>query len=252
MFDRRQNKAWWPFGSPGGGSRIHLVCLPYAGAGASVYRSWIGAVDGVEVCPLQLPGREARIREPSWRDMNAAAESVASVLRTDIPGPFAILGASMGALLGYEVARRMKGKGPVALFAAAASAPHRRRVTEPLHRLGDADFREALRRLNGTPDAVLEHAELMELLLPTLRADFELCEMYRPQDVDPLEIPIVALGGFDDASVPPDELAAWGELTSAAFDVRRFTGDHFFLEAVSREVQDCVREAVTGTLKESS
>jgi surfactin synthase thioesterase subunit len=235
--------AWWPLAAPADPDDVRLFCLPYAGAGASIYRAWTRETGRATVLPLQLPGREARIREEPFRSMGEAADAIAAILRPWVEKPYALFGASMGALLAFEAARRLERAGPPprVLFVAAAAAPHRRRVDKPMHLLPDDRFRAALRELEGTPEAVLEHDELMELLLPTLRADFELCEKYLPQSIDIVSIPIVAFGGAADASVPRADLSAWSDVTTAGFRERRFPGGHFFLEANGPEVLADVR-----------
>lgn len=139
----------------------------------------------------------------------------------------------MGALIAFELAHRLAQedlRSPSALIVSAAQPPHRMTRSVPMHRLPGPEFVAALREMKGTPDEVLEHAELMELLLPTLRADFELCEMYSFRDRPPLTCDVIAFGGTEDPNVTAQDLDAWRELTTGAFASRRFAGDHFFLE----------------------
>src|SRR5512132_3878400 len=167
--------AWWPFDAPGSTGRIPLVCLPYAGGGASAYRLWRRLQPAsIEVCPVQLPGREGRIRETPYRRVEPLAETLAGLLAPCAGRPFAIFGHSMGALIGFVLARRLRAMGlpgPAHLFVSAARPPGEMRRGEPVHTLSDESFVHALRALRGTPEQVLEHRELMELLLPTLKAD---------------------------------------------------------------------------------
>ncbi|HKY32377.1 MAG TPA: alpha/beta fold hydrolase [Candidatus Polarisedimenticolia bacterium] len=247
--------AWWPFGPPrASAGRVPLLCLPFAGGGASIYRRWRTLAQGrVDVVPVQLPGREGRIRERPLREMRGLVDALAAALLPRIGGPYALFGHSMGAFIGYALSRTLEASGapaPAALFASAARAPHRARRSAPLHALSDADFTAALKDLQGTPEAVLEHHELMELLLPLLRADFELCETYQPEDARPLSCPIFALAGEADPSLLPGEVEAWGELTTARFDLMRFPGGHFFLEgsapAILRHVEERLAAAAGG------
>jgi medium-chain acyl-[acyl-carrier-protein] hydrolase len=101
----------------------------------------------------------------------------------------------------------------------------------PIHALPNPEFLQELRRFNGTPEAVLENAELMQLLLPTLRADFAVVETYAYTPEQPLDCPITAFGGLDDREVSGDELEAWREQTNASFVLKMFPGDHFFLDS---------------------
>jgi len=97
--------------------------------------------------------------------------------------------------------------------------------------LPEAEFVEKLRRLNGTPEAVLRDAALMQVLLPTLRADFALCETYGYVPKEPLDCPISAFGGLQDTEARYDHLTAWHDQTRCAFTLRMLPGDHFFLHS---------------------
>jgi medium-chain acyl-[acyl-carrier-protein] hydrolase len=231
-----------------GSGRTRLFCLPFAGAGASVYRSWRGGAPSLEICPVQLPGREERFREAPQRRLDELAALLVGELGPRLDEPYALFGYSMGALLAFEVAHRAVAAGrlpPVALFAAAAAAPHLQDRREPLHRLPDADLVAALRRMDGTPPEVLGEAELLELLLPVIRADFEVCETWTPAARVPLACPIVAFGGSADPTVPSDRLDAWAEVTSGAFRAVRFAAAHFFLRSHEREILARVQETMT-------
>jgi len=235
------DRRWWPFGPPAVPARPRLFCLPFAGGGASAYRTWRRTPEhGVDVCPVGLPGREARIREAPFRRLGPLADALVEVLRPWTSSPWALFGTSMGALVAHELAHRLPAAGapaPRALFVAAAIAPDRRRRTgTPLHALSDAGFTDALRRLAGTPAEVLEHAELMELLLPALRADFELYETADDPPRAPLDCPIVAFSGARDAEVPAEDLAAWSARTRGGFRAITLEAGHFFLDSHASEL----------------
>ncbi|MGH9867321.1 MAG: thioesterase II family protein [Candidatus Polarisedimenticolia bacterium] len=241
--------AWWPFGPPAGNGRIPLVCLPYAGGGASVYRAWRRTQPaGVEICPLQLPGREGRIREAPHRRVETLALQLAQVMLSVTVRPYALFGHSMGALIAFELAHRMSemGRPPAHLFVSASRPPASPRCGPPLHTLTDAAFVEALRELEGTPEPVLAHQELMELLLPALRADFELCETYAPPARPPLTVPITAFGGTQDAQVSPQDLEGWSRETSSGFTAVQLAGRHFFLEDHAASILSRVASSVVG------
>jgi medium-chain acyl-[acyl-carrier-protein] hydrolase len=240
MHVRRETEVWWPYGAPNPASPVRLICFPYAGGGASLFRSWRRAsAPALDVCPVQLPGREGRIREAPFRRMDVLSAAVVDRLRGRLIPPYAFFGYSMGALIAFEVARRLDEERlplPATLFVAAAAPAHRARNKAPLHGLPADELKEALRSLRGTPDEVLEHPELMELMLPTLAADFEVCETFAPAAPVALRVPIVAFGGTDDASVPEEDLAAWADLTRAGFRSLRVAAGHFFLESHSAEL----------------
>jgi medium-chain acyl-[acyl-carrier-protein] hydrolase len=161
----------------------------------------------------------------------------------------------MGALVSFEVAREIRrrhGMSPVHLFVSGHAAPRVERRRAPVHQLPDAAFVDTIRQLNGTPEQVLQNAELMELVLPALRADLAVCETYRYTAEDPLDCPISAFGGLSDAEVRYDDLRAWQIETVAQFRLRLFEGDHFYLreqrssliETISQSLGSAIRAAV--------
>jgi len=234
---------------------LRLVCLPHAGAGASLFRDWPAGLDGVaEVCPVQLPGRESRLAEPPFDDMSELVEGLYAGLVRWLDRPFALLGMSMGALVAYELAHRLRDAGapePRLLLVIAHRAPHLPDRRAPVADLPDEDVLEEVRRLDGTPAEVLEHSELRELLLGTVRADLALCERYTYLDRPPLDVALVALGGRDDPEVTPDELAAWGDETTGPFWATLLEGGHFlaadarptFLHEIRHRLRDAALHA---------
>ena len=231
---------WLPSGAPHETAKVRLFCFPFAGGGASTYRTWRKALGPeIEVCPVQPPGRESRIREDPFRRLEPLVETVAVTLRPWLAWPFALFGHSMGALIAYELARFLPSlglPGPLHLFVSGATPPHRRAPSQKTHALPDDAFKSALRDLDGTPEAVLAHPELMDLMLPTLRADFEMCETYAPAELERLACPITAFGGSEDAQVSPGDLTAWSALTRAGFEACLLAGDHFFLGPRAGEI----------------
>lgn len=211
---------------------MRLFCFPYAGAGASVFRDWPKFfTPEIEVVPIQLPGRESRIREAAITRIEPLVELLARDLG-DLSTPFAFFGHSMGALVGYELARKLSYEGkpaPVHLFVSARRDPSILDEGSPLHRLDDMNLLEKLRELNGTPEEILQYPELVSFWLELLRADLEVCETYVPKDAIPLEGPITAFGGLEDAHVSRDDMAAWRNRTRNAFELHMLPGDHFFL-----------------------
>src|SRR5947209_14514516 len=154
---------WFQVAHPRPAARRRLFCLAHAGGGAALFRGWGERLPGsVEVVAVQPPGREGRFREPPFTDWRPLVAELADAIRPLLDKPFALFGHSLGALLAYELARRLRdlgGKQPDHLFAAALAAPHLPNRREPTHTYADADFRESLRRRGGTPPAVLGHAE---------------------------------------------------------------------------------------------
>jgi medium-chain acyl-[acyl-carrier-protein] hydrolase len=153
--------------------------------------------------------------------------------------PFAFFGHSMGALISFELARylrRIHHPGPVQLLVSSHRAPQLPERNAPLHKLSEAAFIDGLARLGGTPQAILQHAELMKLIIPTLRADFELCETYTYTPEPPLDCPISVFGGAQDTLVSVQELQGWHAQTRHAFTLSMLSGDHFFLHGQQEDL----------------
>jgi surfactin synthase thioesterase subunit len=225
-----------------------LFCLPHAGGGASVFARWPAAFGpSVEVRAIQLPGREDRILEDPVIDPDALAAGIARA----VTGPYALFGHSMGARLAFEVIRRLRAAGaplPEVLFASACRAPHMVRdgLLDGLSRADDDAFIARLHAVGGLPDEVAAEPELLELLLPALRADFTWLDDYTFAEAEPLPVPIVCLAGDQDRAVPLDEVLGWERHTSAGFAVHRFAGGHFFLRDRLPELVARIEAALLG------
>lgn len=215
---------------------LRLFCFSYAGAGANAYRAWADApFAGVEIVAVQLPGRETRMREEAFTAVTPLVETLVRELAPYLDRkPFLFFGHSMGALVSFELTRELRRQAkplPRALFVSGrrgpdAAAEKRDRV---MHRMNDADLIAELREMNGTSAGVMEHPELLELLLPIFRADFSVCENWQYDDDAPLAMPIHAFGGVDDPGVSRDHLQAWERQTEAAYTLEQFEGDHFYV-----------------------
>jgi len=223
-------------------ARRRVFCFPYAGGGASVYRGWGADLpEGVELLAAQLPGREDRLAEPPLEDWDLLVSSTVDALMPHTGLPFGLFGHSMGAVLAFDVARRLQHRGgptPGCLLLSGRSPfPVPAAGADRLADLPDEDLLARLHERYGSPASnALAHPEVRALALPALRADVRLLEAYRKSEGPLLECPIVALGGEDDASVTPRDLDGWRSETRAAFRARLFTGDHFFLESARSEL----------------
>lgn len=228
----RTTDSWVVYPKPNPQASLRLFCFPYAGGGASIFRKWPQCLPvAIEVCSLQLPGRETRMKEPPFTRLTPLVQAITQVLLPHLDRRFAFFGHSMGALVSFEVARQLRrqyGLSPVHLFVSGAGAPHTHQPSPPIHDLPEPEFIEELRRLNGTPEEVLEYAELMQLMLPILRADFAVYETYAYSNEPPFDFPISVFGGLQD-KVTRDRLEAWRDQTSASFSLEMLPGNHFFL-----------------------
>jgi medium-chain acyl-[acyl-carrier-protein] hydrolase len=212
---------------------LRMFCFPYAGGSAHIFRNWAKALSMfAEVRAVELPGRGARLREQPYSSLPELVEQLAGELAPWFDKPCVFFGHSMGALISFELARHLRAKkqtGPVQLFVSGRRAPHLPRTKPPIHNLSGPDFLRKLHEINDTPRESLENPELMELVLPFLRADFKLIETYVYSAQAPFECPIVAFGGLQDQSVTIDDLEGWRQHTTAPFALSMFSGGHFFL-----------------------
>lgn len=230
-------------------ARLRLFCFPYAGGGASIFHTWSASLpQEIALYPVQLPGRENRLRERPFTHLTPLIQTLAQVIQPYLNRPFAFWGHSLGALISFELARQLRRQNdplPDYLLVSGYRAPHKPPLHSPIHQLPDAEFVEELRRFNGTPEAVLGNAELLQLFLPLLRADFAASETYIYTAEPPLRCPISAFGGLKDAEVDQDSLVAWREQTCSTFTLHMFPGDHFFLHdarlPLLRVVSQCLQ-----------
>lgn len=213
---------------------VKLVCFSYAGAGAVVYRPWTALLPPrVELWAVELPGRATRFAEPAVPDIGALADPLTLAIRSDVQGPFVFFGHSMGALLAFEVCRRLARAGaplPAHLVVSAKRAPRLALNLAPVSRLPDDEFvRTMVERYDGIPAAVLRERELLSLLLPMLRADLAAVEGYRYERGAPLPVPITALAGRRDPVAPAEDVQGWREETAARFTLHTVDDGHFFI-----------------------
>lgn len=229
-------------------ARLRLFCFPYAGGGASIFRSWGSCLaDTVEVCPVQLPGRETRVAEPPYSEIEPLLEALCENLREFLDLPYALFGYSMGAIISFELARLLPARmlpGPCHLFVGARPGPRLPDPDSPTSSLGDEEFIRIVAAMGGMPDELLENREWLEFLLPTLRADFALCESFQYLLRDGLRCPLSVYGGMKDAKTPYPKLQAWSAETSSVCTIKQFQGGHFFIN----ENRDALLRAISEEL----
>jgi len=244
MRPQTANQSWFAFHEPRPGAQVRLFCFPYAGGAASVYRPWIERLSpDVHVHPVQLPGRETRMREQAFDRIESLTASLADALVPHLDRPFALFGHSMGALIAFELARELRRRqapAPVRLLVSGHRAPQIPRTRTTRYDLPEPELVAELRHLGGTPPEVLAHPELMQLVLPLLRADFAVVETYTHREAPPLDCPITAFGGVDDRDANEPLMDAWRAQTRGAFALHMFPGGHFFLKDTTSAVLDLV------------
>lgn len=231
---------------------VRLFCFPHAGVGTSAFRGWGEALDeSIEVCLVQPPGREGRLRESIPASVRELAPELAGHLGEFLDRPFAFYGHSLGALLAFETARavrRLQGRQPVHLFVGAAPAPQLPWEHSPLRCLPESQFLfEIQNRYGEIPEQVLADEEMRKLLLPVLRADIAMVEAYEYVSEAPLDCGISVLCGSQDRMVSPGSAEAWRAQTSRDFSLRVVQGNHLFLQPqrlqlarlISERLMDC-------------
>jgi medium-chain acyl-[acyl-carrier-protein] hydrolase len=221
---------------------LRLLCFPYAGGGATAFRTWPDELPaGVELLAIEPPGRETRAKEPLVHQLASYVTQLADAIGPQLDAPFAIFGHSLGALVGFAFARELRRRGlpaPVQLFMSGRRAPQIEDV-QGIHALPDPEFTAWLRRLGGIPDAVFQEPELLAYFFPILRADLEVNAATIAAG-EPLDCPITAMRGVADDRVTAEQLDGWQAQTRAAFDREVFPGGHFFIQTA--------RPAVLGSL----
>jgi pyochelin biosynthetic protein PchC len=218
--------------------RLRLVCCPHAGGSAAAFRAWTGLLpDDVELRAVRYPGREDRIAEPFATGVEELAEGLASALAELPAAATVVFGHSLGAIVGYEAARRWTAAGRSALVLLAVSGRPAPQYSRPVTvRIDDdAALWAEVARLGGAAPAVLDQPELRRLALPVLRADYVADATYRHRPGPPLARPILACPvlaclGEDDTEVSAAEAAGWAAVTTGPSAVRTFSGGHFYLD----------------------
>jgi pyochelin biosynthesis protein PchC len=213
-----------------------LVCLPHAGGTASYYTPLALALSGaVSVEAVQYPGRQERFGEAPSTSLEDLADRIAHVLAADQQAspdrPLALFGHSMGALLAFEVAGRLEAQNldPTHVFASGTGAPSRRQVEEREGPRTDAELIEELAELDGTASEILADPEILELILPAVRADFEAVDTYQFRQLPALRCPLTALTGESDSGAEIADVRAWAEHSASTFDLHVYPGGHFYL-----------------------
>jgi medium-chain acyl-[acyl-carrier-protein] hydrolase len=215
-------------------TEINLYCFPYAGAGTAGFRAWARELaPGISVQPVILPGRDARAGDPLLQSFDEALDYFREEVIPALAAPYAFYGHSMGALLAFEAAHeaQRRGAAPLMHLLVSGSSAPQFGPRPPISRdLSDDEFMERIRELGGTPPQVLHNRELVEFVLPILRADFAVAETYVYRPRAPLPVPISVWGGGEDEPTE-NELRAWQDQAAGRFRLRMLPGGHFFIHS---------------------
>ncbi len=226
-------------------SGTRLFCFPYAGGSATtIYRTWPESLPrNIEVCPIQLPGRGPRFAEQPLTQMDDLVTLLVKELQPFMNVPFAFFGHSMGALISFELARRLEeetGSGPLQLFVSSFAAPSLPRAQTSVRNLEDERLLERLQKLQGTPTEIMAQPEIIQHALQVFRADVALCETYEFTPGTLLSCPISVFGGRQDPIVSPETLKQWQPLTRESCSVNLFAGNHFFLHQAQSDLTEII------------
>jgi surfactin synthase thioesterase subunit len=228
------------------GAPRQLFCFAHAGGGPAFFRPWRAALaPEIAVRRVLLPGREWRLEESAFRHITELVGPLCTALEPYLDQPYALFGHSMGAVVAFEVARwfsRSSRPSPTCLIVSGRRAPGLASDSRRLSELPDEEFVAEVGRLGGIPPEVFGEPGLLEMVLPALRADFELAETYRPLPGGPLDCPVVAYLGTGDPEVDYAGVLRWREVTTGGFAIRVFRGDHFYLKEGRPDVLEAVRD----------
>ncbi|HVU69241.1 MAG TPA: alpha/beta fold hydrolase [Ktedonobacteraceae bacterium] len=244
---RTDPEAWIQRYRPNDQARLRLFCFPYAGGRASIFRPWAESLSSeIDVCSIQLPGREERLREPPYRKLEPLVEALATAMLPYLDRPFAFYGHSMGALVAFEVARHLRNeyeRYPVALHLAAFRSPQLPNPNIKIYHLPIEVFKVVL-RADGIPETILQNDELMQLMLPTLRADYEVCDTYQYREEPALSCPFYLYCGTEDIRIREADMLGWPVHTLKESRMTPVAGSHLFLHAA----QDFLLNEITQSL----
>ena len=227
---------WFVNYRPNPRAKLKLFCFPYAGGSSAIFSRWPKALaPDVDLWAAEYPGHGVRRAEPPLAQIERLADEFLSHLMPHLKAPFAVFGHSLGALVAFEILRRLRagagdaGRTPAGFFAAGCRAPAVQAERRAAELVSNPDFAAELRAFSKMAADMPAHDELVTIATPALRADFEAWKTYDYAGEAALRCPVFAYGGLADPAVTRDDLDAWAGETSAAFGVRMFPGDHFFI-----------------------
>jgi surfactin synthase thioesterase subunit len=229
-------------------AKVRLICFPYSGASASIFYPWAEILPGsIEICSYQYPGHGTRVSESLLSNLDELIVLVTQEIQPYLDKEYGLFGHSLGSLVAFELTRNLIANrlpAPKYLFLSGHNAPQIEEDEKNMHMLPDDKFIQRLRELNGTPEEILQNSELLDLLLPIIRADFTMSETYQFYSGDLFDIPIFTFGGLLDKYTHREGLDAWRAQTTALFSLRMFQGDHFFINQSRQQLLQVIAQEI--------
>jgi medium-chain acyl-[acyl-carrier-protein] hydrolase len=229
-----QYNRWFYVPCPKTDPALRLFCFPFAGGTAEIFHQWPeGLPRDVEMCAVQPPGRSTRLKEPPLTRISIIVEQLAQAMFPFLDKPFAFFGHSMGAMVLFDLAHHLKqngGKLPVHIFVSGRRAPQVPSLHPHIHHLTNEECISIMRGYNAVPEEILENSQLMKLLMPVIKADFEAVEKWTYEEKPSLEIPIWAFAAVNDNLASRENMEVWNLHTCKAFKLFTFPGQHFFIQ----------------------
>jgi surfactin synthase thioesterase subunit len=246
------NKKWFVIPKPNINADLRLICFPYAGGSASTFLSWIQTLPpNVELIIIQAPGRGARIGELAYSDMHILINDLVEIIPDFLNKPYIFFGHSLGSRIAFELMNQLKILNhslPQHFIASGSRGPQIQCLKNPIYNLPREEFIAELKRLNGTPQAVLENKELMDLFLPLLKADFEIADRYLYRGNVRFNCDVSVFGGEDDIDINLSMLNSWGDFFTSDAEVHFLPGNHFFIDSHSSLVQQKINKIIKNCL----
>lgn len=257
---------WFFIPKPNPLAKLHLIFFPYAGGNAAIFMPWLNLISpDIEVVMLQYPGRANRFNEPLITDFDEMVNKICiEIAKKYKHSELAFFGHSMGGRLAYEVAAKLQKFGINLKFfmPSGIKAPHieadkntvfyqreSMRGGVPIYELNDKDFVEELRFLQGTPEVILNNKELLDIVLPILRADFKLARSYdEKRSPEKLNTEICCFYSDNDNTVNPESVIKWADLSNHKFQHNLFHGDHFFINHKYTSIINIINRKVSSVM----